>query len=255
MSKKDIFTQDKATMNNFFTRRGFLATSSAIAASASFGLSTEKTAVGQEALGTSAPFSLPPLPYAYDALNPVIDTETMTIHHTKHHQGYVNKLNAAVESDPTLSKMTLDQLLSNLDQLPESARTSVRNNGGGHANHSLFWTIMKPSADESKPSGALAEAIDSAFGSFDNFKTAFSTAGATQFGSGWAWLAKDGEGLKVLSTPNQDSPLSMGMTPLLGLDVWEHAYYLKYQNRRTEYIEAFWKLVNWDQVAAYMNKA
>uniref|UniRef100_UPI001E330B14 superoxide dismutase n=1 Tax=Novipirellula aureliae TaxID=2527966 RepID=UPI001E330B14 len=195
------------------------------------------------------------MPYAYDALNPVIDTETMTIHHTKHHQGYVNKLNAAVESDPTLSKMTLDQLLSNLDQLPESARTSVRNNGGGHANHSLFWTIMKPSADESKPSGALAEAIDSAFGSFDNFKTAFSTAGATQFGSGWAWLAKDGEGLKVLSTPNQDSPLSMGMTPLLGLDVWEHAYYLKYQNRRTEYIEAFWKLVNWDQVAAYMNKA
>ncbi|WP_419195146.1 superoxide dismutase [Novipirellula herctigrandis] len=197
----------------------------------------------------SAPFSLPALPYGYDALAPVIDTRTMTIHHTKHHQGYVNKLNAALSSEPSLAKMTLSQLLANLDKLPESVRTAVRNSGGGHANHSLFWTVMKAPGDVSEPSGALAEQIKSTFGSFKNFQSEFATAAATQFGSGWAWLVKGDAGLEVMKTPNQDSPITIGKKPLLGLDVWEHAYYLNYQNRRTDYIDAFWKIVNWDQVA------
>ena len=194
-------------------------------------------------------FSLPELPYAYDALDPVIDEKTMTIHHTKHHQGYVNNLNAALADQPEWSKMSVEDILRKLDSVPESIRTAVRNNGGGHANHSLFWKVMKPAAKTSEPSGKLAEAITSQFGSLAKMKEAFNKAGATQFGSGWAWLVVKGDRLEVVSTANQDNPLSDGKTPILGLDVWEHAYYLKYQNRRADYIEAFWKVVNWDQVA------
>jgi len=231
-------------------RRGFLAGSAAMVATAAMAsASSSSKASAQQALTGNAPFSLPPLPYADEALNPVIDTQTMTIHHTKHHQGYVSKLNAAVEGEASLANMTLQQMLANLDKLPESARTAVRNNGGGHANHSLFWKVMQPSSGSSMPSGELARQITSTFGSMDSFKQEFAKAGATQFGSGWAWLAHGKDGLKVLSTANQDSPISLDMKPLLGLDVWEHAYYLKYQNRRTDYIDAFWKLVNWDQVA------
>jgi Fe-Mn family superoxide dismutase len=191
----------------------------------------------------------PPLPYPYDALEPHIDTRTMQIHHDKHHQGYVNKLNAALEGHPDLQAKSVEELLSDLDALPESIRTAVRNNGGGHANHTLFWPSMSPDGG-GEPEGALAEAINATFGSFSAFKEQFSQAAATRFGSGWAWLCVDGGGsLQVLSTPNQDSPLSQGLTPILGLDVWEHAYYLNYQNRRPDYIAAFWNIVNWDEVA------
>jgi Fe-Mn family superoxide dismutase len=191
----------------------------------------------------------PPLPYPYDALEPHIDTRTMQIHHDKHHQGYVNKLNAALEGHPDLQAKSVEELLGDLDALPESIRTAVRNNGGGHANHTLFWPSMSPDGG-GEPEGALAEAINATFGSFSAFKEQFSQAAATRFGSGWAWLCVDGGGsLQVLSTPNQDSPLSQGLTPILGLDVWEHAYYLNYQNRRPDYIAAFWNIVNWDEVA------
>jgi Fe-Mn family superoxide dismutase len=191
----------------------------------------------------------PPLPYPYDALEPHIDTRTMQIHHDKHHQGYVNKLNAALEGHAELQAKTVEELLSDLDALPESIRTAVRNNGGGHANHSLFWPSMSPEGG-GEPDGALAQAINAAFGSFDGFKEQFSKAAATRFGSGWAWLCVgSGGSLQVMSTPNQDSPLSQGLTPILGLDVWEHAYYLNYQNRRPDYIAAFWNIVNWDEVA------
>lgn len=190
----------------------------------------------------------PPLPYPYDALEPHIDTRTMQIHHDKHHQGYVNKLNAALEGHADLQDKTVEELLSDLDALPESIRTAVRNNGGGHANHSLFWPSMSPDGG-GEPDGALAQAINTAFGSFDAFKEQFSKAAATRFGSGWAWLCVGGGSLQVMSTPNQDSPLSQGLTPILGLDVWEHAYYLNYQNRRPDYIAAFWNVVNWDEVA------
>jgi Fe-Mn family superoxide dismutase len=191
----------------------------------------------------------PPLPYPYDALEPHIDTRTMQIHHDKHHQGYVNNLNAALEGHPDLQAKSVEELLSDLDALPESIRTAVRNNGGGHANHTLFWPSMSPDGG-GEPSGPLAEAINASFGSFSAFKEQFSKAAATRFGSGWAWLCVDGGGgLQVLSTPNQDSPLSQGLTPILGLDVWEHAYYLNYQNRRPDYIAAFWNIVNWDEVA------
>ncbi len=194
-------------------------------------------------------YSLPNLSYAYDALEPHIDARTMEIHHTKHHQAYINNVNKALEGHADLASRAIEDLISDLDAVPENIRTAVRNNGGGHANHSLFWTIIGPKQG-GKPSGKLAEAIDQAFGSFDAFKKAFSAAAASRFGSGWAWLAKDKDGsLRVLSTANQDSPLMSGLKPLLGLDVWEHAYYLKYQNRRPDYIEAFWNLVNWDRVA------
>ncbi len=192
---------------------------------------------------------LPALPYPYDALEPYIDARTMEIHHTKHHQGYVNKLNAALEKHPELAGVALEDLLRNIASVPEDIRTAVRNNGGGHANHSLFWTVMSPNGGGA-PSGELAAAISEAFGSFEAFKEAFSTAAAIRFGSGWAWLVVDGFGnLKVYSTPNQDSPYMDGFTPILGLDVWEHAYYLKYQNRRPEYIQNWWNVVNWEEVA------
>lgn len=196
-----------------------------------------------------AKFQLPELPYAYDALEPHIDKETMNIHHTKHHNTYVTNLNAALEGHSDLQEKSVEELISDLDALPEDIRTAVRNNGGGHANHSLFWKTLSPNGGGS-PTGELADKINEAFGSFDKFKEAFEQAAATRFGSGWAWLVVNSNGdLEVTSTPNQDSPLMEGKTPLLGLDVWEHAYYLKYQNRRPEYISAFWNVVNWDEVA------
>lgn len=199
-------------------------------------------------------FELPPLPYDYAALEPHIDKETMNIHHTKHHNGYVTKLNAAVEGSEWASK-SIEDILKSLNSVPESIHTAVRNNGGGHANHTLFWQIMKPGGG-GEPSGALGESISSTFGSFANFKEQFTAAAVGRFGSGWAWLVLDKDGkLVITSTPNQDNPLSDGMTPVLGLDVWEHAYYLKYQNRRPEYIEAWWNTINWDKVAEFYAQA
>lgn len=195
-----------------------------------------------------AKFELPELPYAYDALEPHIDKETMNIHHTKHHNTYVTKLNDALEGQDELQNKTVEEIISNLDAVPENIRTAVRNNGGGHANHSLFWNILTPNG-EGEPTGELAEKINEKFGSFDKFKEEFANAAAGRFGSGWAWLVLNNGELEITSTPNQDSPLMEGKKPLLGLDVWEHAYYLKYQNRRPEYISAFWNVVNWEQVA------
>ncbi|HLR70350.1 MAG TPA: superoxide dismutase [Pseudogracilibacillus sp.] len=192
-------------------------------------------------------FELPELPYAYDALEPTIDKETMNIHHTKHHNTYVTNLNAALEGHNDLQNKSIEDLVSDLNAVPEDIRTAVRNNGGGHANHSLFWKILSPSGGGA-PSGELADKINEKFGSFDNFKEEFQKAAATRFGSGWAWLVVNNGELEVTSTPNQDSPLMEGKTPILGLDVWEHAYYLKYQNRRPEYAKAFWDKVNWDEV-------
>jgi Fe-Mn family superoxide dismutase len=193
-------------------------------------------------------FSVPDLPYAYDALEPTIDEQTMHLHHDKHHQAYVDKANAALEGTEWADK-DVEEVLQNLDSLPDDKRTAVRNNGGGHYNHSLFWEMMSPDGG-GEPSGELADAISSAFGSFDAFKGEFKEAGITQFGSGWAWLVKNSDGsVAVTKTANQDSPVSSGQTPLLGVDVWEHAYYLKYQNKRPEYLDAFWNVVNWDYVA------
>lgn len=194
-------------------------------------------------------FELPALPYAEDALEPHIDARTMGIHHDKHHAGYTNNLNNALSGHAALEAMSVEELLANLDKVPESIRTAVRNNGGGYANHSLFWRTMAPNAGGA-PTGALGAAIDKAFGSFDAFKETFSKAAATRFGSGWAWLYIDGNGaLAVTSTPNQDTPFMDGNTPLLGLDVWEHAYYLHYQNRRADYIAGWWNVVDWNAVA------
>jgi Fe-Mn family superoxide dismutase len=195
-----------------------------------------------------AEFTVPPLPYDYAALEPHISAKTMQFHHDKHHQAYVTNLNAALKDHPELQSKTIEQLIANLDAVPEAIRGAVRNNGGGHANHSLFWQIMKPGGG-GEPTGALGEAITSQLGGFAAFKEAFSKAGTTRFGSGWAWLivGKDGK-LAVTSTPNQDSPIMDGQTPLLGLDVWEHAYYLDYQNKRPDYIAAWWNTVNWEDV-------
>ena len=190
-------------------------------------------------------FELPQLPYAVDALEPHIDKETMNIHHTKHHNTYVTNLNAAIEGNEELQSKSIEELVANLDAVPEAIRTAVRNNGGGHANHSLFWTILTPNGSGA-PAGELADAIAAKFGSFDAFKEEFAKAAATRFGSGWAWLVVNNGELEVTSTPNQDSPLSEGKTPILGLDVWEHAYYLHYQNRRPDYIGAFWNVVDWN---------
>ncbi len=194
------------------------------------------------------PYTLPPLPYAYNALEPHIDARTMEIHHTKHHQAYINNVNTALQGSP-LADQPIDDLVRGLASVPEAVQTPVRNNGGGHANHSLFWTVMSPTGGGS-PSGELQAAINARFGSLDTFKEQFTTAATTRFGSGWAWLSIGGDGgLMVESTANQDSPLSLGHTPILGLDVWEHAYYLHYQNRRPDYITAFWNVVNWSEVA------
>ncbi|MEC1336264.1 superoxide dismutase SodA [Bacillus velezensis] len=198
-------------------------------------------------------YKLPELPYAYDALEPHIDKETMTIHHTKHHNTYVTNLNKAIEGS-ALAEKSVDELVADLNAVPEDIRTAVRNNGGGHANHSLFWTLLSPNGG-GEPTGELAEEIKSTFGSFDQFKEKFAAAAAGRFGSGWAWLVVNDGKLEITSTPNQDSPLSEGKTPVLGLDVWEHAYYLNYQNRRPDYISAFWNVVNWDEVARLYSEA
>ena len=194
-----------------------------------------------------AKYTLPELPYAYDALEPHIDAKTMEIHHTKHHQTYVDKLNAALEGSGFSAPDSVDDLLRNFDKVPENIKTPVRNHGGGHSNHSLFWTIL--SKDGGGPAtGDVSTAINEAFGDFNAFKEKFDTTAANHFGSGWAWLVVDGDKLDIINRPNQDSPLMEGKTPIFGLDVWEHAYYLKYQNRRPEYIAAFWNIVNWDEV-------
>lgn len=201
------------------------------------------------------PFTLPDLPYANDALEPAIDARTMEIHRTKHHQAYVDKLNAALEGHADLAACSIDDLCRRIATLPESIRTAVRNNGGGHFNHSLFWTVMAPAGSGGAPSAGLAAAIDTAFGSMDAFKEKFAAAAATRFGSGWAWLGVKADGtLSVCSTPNQDNPLMADVvectcTPILGLDVWEHAYYLAYQNRRPDYVSAWWDVVNWAEVS------
>ena len=197
---------------------------------------------------------LPPLPYALDALEPHIDARTMEIHHGKHHAAYVTNLNKALDGHPNLQALSIEKLLADLNQVPEAVRTPVRNNGGGHLNHSLFWNLMKKGGG-GEPKGALADAIKSTFGSFAEFKAKFAAAGVSRFGSGWAWLAVQDGRLLIESTPNQDNPLMTGGKPVLGLDVWEHAYYLKYQNRRPDYIEAWWNVVNWDQAAENYTRA
>jgi Fe-Mn family superoxide dismutase len=192
-------------------------------------------------------FSVPPLPYAYDALEPHIDQQTMELHHDKHHQAYVDKANAALEGTEFADK-SIEEIVANLDALPADKQGPVRNNGGGHYNHTLFWESLQGGGVQT-PDGDLAAAIDSAFGSFDEFKSQFEAAGVARFGSGWVWLVKGDSGVEIITTPNQDTPLAEGKTPLLGNDVWEHAYYLKYQNRRPEYLKAFWNVVNWAKVA------
>ncbi|GAB4503752.1 MAG: superoxide dismutase [Anaerolineales bacterium] len=198
-------------------------------------------------------YQLPKLPYAYDALEPYIDARTMEIHHTKHHQAYITNLNGALEKHPELAGKPLEALLGDLNAVPEDIRLAVRNHGGGTWNHSMFWEIMAPKAGGA-PKGKLAEAIDAAFGSFEAFKAEFEKSANGRFGSGWAWLVKKSNGLAVLSTANQDNPLSEGLTPILGLDVWEHAYYLHYQNRRAEYVTNWWNVVNWEAVAERFGK-
>lgn len=193
-------------------------------------------------------YELPKLPYAYDALEPHIDQATMEFHHDKHHAAYVEKTNAALEKYPELAKKSIEELVTELNSVPEEIRTAIRNNGGGHANHSFFWEILSPTGG-GEPTGALKEAIDATFGSFDKLKEAIETAGAGQFGSGWAWLVLNNGKLEVTSTANQDSPLTDGRTPIFGVDVWEHAYYLKYQNKRPAYLKAVWNIVNWAEVA------
>lgn len=223
--------------------------------------SMAKTATSESLLGSnsimnperliaqaSGEFTLPPLPYAYDALAAYIDQETMTVHHDKHHAGYVKNLNEAIADYPDLQGQSVEELLLNLETIPEEIQTTVRNNGGGHANHTMFWSIMTPDSSLS-PSGEVVDAITSTFGDLDTFKEAFNTAGKKQFGSGWAWLVMNSDGeLEVTSTPNQDSPFLEGKYPIMGNDVWEHAYYLKYQNKRGDYLDAWWNVINWDEV-------
>jgi Fe-Mn family superoxide dismutase len=199
-------------------------------------------------------FTLPPLPYAYNALEPHIDEQTMRIHHDKHHDAYVKNLNAALESHAALQQKSLDDLLRGLDSVPEAIRTPVRNNGGGHANHTMFWEIMAPGGAK-EPGGALADAITKAFGGFTQFKEQFAKACVGRFGSGWGWLIADKCALSIESTPNQDSPIMSGKTPVLGCDVWEHAYYLKYQNKRPDYVAAWWNVVNWTEVGRRFEQA
>ena len=199
-------------------------------------------------------FELPALPYDYAALEPTISAETMTLHHDKHHAAYVTNLNAAIEKAPELAGKSVEELVKDLSAVPESVRPAVRNNGGGHLNHTMFWELMTPGG-ATAPSGALLEAINAQFGSLDELKKQFNAAGVARFGSGWAWLVKDGGGkLSIVSTPNQDNPLTDGHTPILGNDVWEHAYYVDYRNLRPKYLEAWWSVVNWDKVAANFGK-
>ena len=200
-------------------------------------------------------YQLPPLPYDYNALEPHIDEQTMHLHHDKHHQAYVDNLNKAIQGQAQFENLPIEDLLRRINEVPADIRTAVQNNGGGHANHSMYWQIMKPNGGGT-PTGELADAINSTFGSFDNFKTAFNDAGTKRFGSGWAWLVLGQDGkLAVISTANQDSPLMSGQFPIMGNDVWEHAYYLKYQNRRADYLNAWWNVVNWDEVARRYSQA
>jgi Fe-Mn family superoxide dismutase len=199
------------------------------------------------------PYEVPPLPYDYGALEPHINEQTMRLHHDKHHQTYVDKANAALDGTEWADR-PIEEVLQSLDRLPEDKRTVVRNNGGGHYNHTLFWEIMGPGAG-GEPSGEIADAIEQAFGTFDAFKEELSTAATNHFGSGWAWLVGDGSSVTITTTPNQDSPIMQGRTPILGIDVWEHAYYLKYQNRRPEYIQAWWNVVNWQKIAERLTTA
>ncbi len=232
------------------TRRQVLKTTAlaSVAYAAASSLRTVNAQPAQASTANSAsggPFTLPPLPYAFDALEPHIDAQTMQIHHDKHHAAYVANLNKAVAEFPDLGKKPVEDLLKELGAVPEKIRTAVRNNGGGHYNHSIFWQMMKKNAG-GEPSGELSKAMDKKFGSFAAFKSQFTKAALGQFGSGWAWLVSDGGNLKIESTPNQDSPISEGKQPLLGLDVWEHAYYLKHQNRRPDYIAAWFNVINWE---------
>jgi Fe-Mn family superoxide dismutase len=234
-------------------RRAFLSASAATLAAS--GAAASLLAPSRAAAQTAAPagaakgYTLPKLGYAFDALEPHIDAKTMEIHYTKHHQAYLDKLNAALVNHPDLAKLPAEDLIKKLDAVPEDIRTAVQNNGGGHVNHTFFWTIMGPGKG-GEPKGALAEAINAKFGSFAAFKEALANAGASRFGSGWAWLVKDKNGaLEIISTANQDSPLTLGKTPIVGVDVWEHAYYLKHQNKRPDYIAAWWNVVDWDQAA------
>ncbi|MDQ3713059.1 MAG: superoxide dismutase [Acidobacteriota bacterium] len=206
-----------------------------------------QTATNKENQSATYPFELPPLGYGFDALAPFIDAETMELHHDKHHQAYVDKLNDALKDQEDLQNLTIEELLVRVDSLPDAIKSAVRNNGGGHANHSMFWTIMKKNED-GKPSGALSDAIDRDFGSFEEFKTKFNDAGVKQFGSGWVFLISNNGKLEIKSMPNQDTPLMQNVTPILGNDVWEHAYYVTYRNRRPEYLKAWWNVVDWDKV-------
>jgi len=238
-------------------RQAIKTTALASAALAALPGAIAQTNTAAPAPAPTGPFTLPPLPYAYDALEPFIDAQTMTIHHDKHHAAYVANLNKAAANlvgVDVAGPLTVEYLLTNLPQLPEGSRMAIRNNGGGHYNHSLFWQMMKKGGG-GEPTGDLAKAIDTSFGSFSTFKDNFSKAALGQFGSGWAWLVLDGKALKIEGTPNQDTPLSAGRTPLLGIDVWEHAYYLKYQNKRADYVTAWWNVVDWDFAAGRYAKA
>jgi Fe-Mn family superoxide dismutase len=235
-------------------RRQLLKAAGASAAALALTPLMRRTAFAAEEKKAAAGFTLPPLPYAYDALQPSIIERIMKLHHDTHHAAYVKNLNTALEGQDDLLKMPIDELLKNIDKVPEKIRQTVINNGGGHANHSLFWEVMAPAGKGGggEPKGELAKAIDSAFGSFDKFTQAFTDAGMKRFGSGWAWLLRGKEKLEIISLPNQDSPLlpvNKMQTPILGLDVWEHAYYLQYEAKRADYITAWWKVVNWDKVA------
>lgn len=239
---------------NSFSRRDALKTLGAGAAWLGLGAISTRAAAAEggapaSVINTVQPFTLPKLGYAYDALEPHIDARTMEIHYSKHHQAYINNATKALADYPELKKLSAEEMLRNLAAVPEKIRTTVRNNVGGHVNHAFFWRVIGPGG-RGAPSGELAAAIAGAFGSFETFKIQFADAATKRFGSGWAWLVTKPGALSVVSTPNQDSPISDGAMPLLGLDVWEHAYYLKYQNRRAEYIAAFWSVVNWDQVAS-----
>jgi Fe-Mn family superoxide dismutase len=248
------YDQTSPSSDYSLDRRSFLGQSAAslAAAGAAAALLAPRGAIAQQgalSFDVKAAYELPQLPYAYDALEPYIDAQTMMIHHTKHHQAYIDKLVAALESHPDLREsVSPGMLLVALKDVPEDIRTAVQNNGGGHVNHSFFWKIMGPDKG-GEPTGALAEAINKKFGDFAKFKEQFAAAAAGRFGSGWAWLVKAGDGVEITSTANQDSPLSLGQTPIIGVDVWEHAYYLKYQNKRPDYVAAWWNVVNWDQAA------
>jgi superoxide dismutase, Fe-Mn family len=235
------------------TRREALQSTALVTAGALIAGPGISTAHAQAAAAPSGPHKLPPLPYAFDALEPHIDAKTMEIHHGKHHQAYVTNLNKAIAENPDLARKPIQDIVKDLNTVPETIRTAVRNNGGGHYNHSLFWQMLKKGGGE--PKGELKTAIDKKFGSLDKFKEEFTGAATKVFGSGWAWLTADKGELKIESTPNQDNPLTQGRVALLGLDVWEHAYYLKYQNRRPEYIAAFYNVINWDFVAERFREA